>query len=68
MSKLLDEGKINQEGASLYATLPFENQKRICSILMDNFSNDKSMKMEDQGMGIGECIEEEKTIARGKIQ
>jgi len=67
LSKLLDEGKINQEGASLYATLPFENQKKICSILVDNFSNDKSMKMEDQCMGIGECIEDEKTIARGKI-
>lgn len=51
LSRLLDEGKIKQEAASLYATLPFENQKKIYSILMDNFSNDKSMKTGDQYMG-----------------
>ena len=44
LSRLLDEGKINQEAASLYATRPFENQKKIYSILMDIFSNDRSMK------------------------
>ena len=54
LSKLLDEGKINQEAASLYAMVPFENQKKIYSILMNSSSNDKSIKREDQCMGIGE--------------
>jgi len=44
LSNLLDEEKINQDAALLYATLPFENQKKIYGILMDNFSNDKFMK------------------------
>ena len=47
LSKLLDEEKINQEAALLYATLPFENQKKIYGILMANFSNDKFMKRDD---------------------
>lgn len=37
LSKLLDEGKINQESASIYARVSFENQKRIYCILMDNY-------------------------------
>lgn len=39
LSKLLDEGKINKESASVYAKVSLENQKRIYGILMDNFSN-----------------------------
>ena len=51
LSRLLDGGEINQEAASLYATLPLENQKKIYSILMDDVSNDRSIKTEDQSMG-----------------
>ena len=60
--RLLDEGKINQEAASLYATLPFENQKKIYSILMDNFSNDRVYENGGSMYGIRECVEDEKTI------
>ena len=48
LSGLMKEGKIDQESASVYAKVSFENQKKIYSILMDNFSNNKSNKMEDQ--------------------
>ena len=36
LSGLLDKGKINQEAASLYAKVSFENQKKIYDILKDN--------------------------------
>ena len=62
LSRLLDEGKINQEAASLYATLPFENQKKIYSILMDNFPNDRVYENGGSMYGIRECVEDEKTI------
>jgi hypothetical protein len=45
---MLDEGKINKESASVYAKVSFENQKRIYGILVNNFSNDKSKKIQGQ--------------------
>jgi hypothetical protein len=42
LSKLLEEGKINKESASVYAEVSLENQTRIYGILMDNFANGKS--------------------------
>ena len=62
LSRLLDEGKINQEAASLYATLPFENQKKIYSILMDNFSNDRVYENGGSMYEIRECVEDGKTV------
>ncbi len=46
LSRLLDEGKINQGSASLYAKVSSKNQKKIYNTLMDNFLNDKFIKKE----------------------
>jgi len=59
LSKMLDEGKINQEAASLYEKLSFENQKKIYGFLVDKFSNDKFMKREDYLKVIGERDKDE---------
>jgi len=42
LSKLLEEGKINKESASVYAEVSLENQTRIYGILMDDFANGRS--------------------------
>ena len=44
LSELLDQKKINQESASVYASVSFENQKRIYSILVNDSSNAHSLK------------------------
>jgi len=68
LSKLLDEGKINQEAASLYAMVPFEKQKKIYSILMDKYSNDKLMKRGNPLKFRGEAAKDEnKKEMRNKL-
>jgi ParB family chromosome partitioning protein len=44
LSKLLDEGKINLESASVYANESLEKQKMIYDILMDDFNNGSSLE------------------------
>jgi len=44
LSELLDQKKINQESASIYAGVSFENQKRIYTILTDDFSDTHPLK------------------------
>jgi ParB family chromosome partitioning protein len=44
LSKLLDEGTINLESASVYANESLEKQKMIYDIVMDDFNNGSSLK------------------------
>lgn len=54
LSALLYEGKINQEAASLYATVSFDNQKKIFEIIKDKYSTGNGMQGEKNPKGNGQ--------------
>jgi ParB family chromosome partitioning protein len=54
LSVLLYEGKIDQEAASLYATVSLDNQKKIFEIIKDKYSTGNGMQGEKNPKGNGQ--------------
>ena len=68
LSVLLYEGKINQDAASLYATVSFDNQKKIFEIIRDKYSTGNGMQGEQNPKGNGqkEGKQNQPEIGRGE--